>query len=76
MPVLDIMLLFDHADQYMEGLRNTLLASVLALMGSFMIGTIIAVLRLTPIKLLRGIGTAYVEFFRNISSFWVCRRLD
>lgn len=64
--MLDIMLLFDHADQYMEGLRNTLLASVLALMGSFMIGTIIAVLRLTPIKLLRGIGTAYVEFFRNI----------
>lgn len=64
--MIDFALLFDHSDQYMEGLRNTLYASLIALVGSFIIGTIIAVMRMTPIRILRWLGTAYVEFFRNI----------
>ncbi|WP_314000042.1 amino acid ABC transporter permease [uncultured Paenibacillus sp.] len=64
--MIDFALLFDYSDEYMEGLRNTLYASLIALAGSFMLGTVVAVMRMTPVRALRWLGTAYVEFFRNI----------
>ncbi|MFD1953274.1 amino acid ABC transporter permease [Paenibacillus thailandensis] len=55
-----------YFDSYMRGLGYTVLASVLALVGSFVLGTVIAVFRITPSRALRAAGTAYVEFIRNI----------
>ncbi|MBD8500807.1 amino acid ABC transporter permease [Paenibacillus arenosi] len=61
-----ISLLIDHGDRYIEGFLNTLTISVLALMGSFVLGTVLAVMRIASIRPLRWVGTAYVEFIRNI----------
>lgn len=64
--MLDFSILIENFDMYLEGFKNTVLASVIALVASFLLGTIIAIMRIAPIKLLNWIGTAYVEFIRNI----------
>jgi len=64
--VLRYSILFDHWDMYMQGFVNTLKASVLALIGSLIIGIIIAIFRIAPIRPLNWLGAAYVEFIRNI----------
>jgi len=51
---------------YWDGFIATLIISFIALIASFFLGAIIAVMRITPIAPLRWIGTIYVEFFRNI----------
>lgn len=50
----------------LQGFGNTLWASILALIGSTVLGTICGTLQVTENPLLRGVATAYVEFFRNI----------
>jgi len=63
---MDFSIFFDYQDYYLEGFRNTVLSSLLALVGSFALGTVLAVFRIAPVKLLNWIGTVYVEFFRNV----------
>ncbi|MCY7541094.1 amino acid ABC transporter permease, partial [Bacillus pumilus] len=36
------------------------------MIGSFLIGTLIAIMRIAPLRPLNWLGTAYVEFVRNI----------
>ncbi|MFH0070910.1 amino acid ABC transporter permease [Peribacillus sp. NPDC056705] len=62
----DFSILFDHWDQYMAGFRQTIWASFLGLIGSLAFGTIIAIMRIAPIRILQALGTVYVEFIRNI----------
>ncbi|MFY0146455.1 amino acid ABC transporter permease [Bacillus cytotoxicus] len=62
----DFSILTNNIDLYLKGFKYTLLSSVIALIGSFLLGVIIAVMRITPIRALNWIGTAYVEFVRNI----------
>ncbi|OZB92907.1 amino acid ABC transporter permease [Paenibacillus sp. XY044] len=62
----DIHVLFNHWDRFAEGFIHTIEASVLALIGSFVLGVIIAVMRISPVRVLNVIGTVYVEFIRNI----------
>lgn len=62
----DFTIFTDYFDLYMKGFGNTIVSSAIALIGSFVIGTIIAVFRITTIKTLQWVGTAYVEFIRNI----------
>ncbi|RAP75788.1 amino acid ABC transporter permease [Paenibacillus montanisoli] len=64
--MIDWTILTDNWELYLEGIRNTVLASLLALVGSFVLGIVIAVFRIAPIRILNVIGAAYVEFFRNI----------
>lgn len=64
--MLDFSILFDHMDMYLEGFWNTLQASLLALVGSFALGTLFAIFRISPIRPLKWIATAYAEFVRNI----------
>jgi len=64
--MLDFSILINNMDTYLEGFKNTILASIIALIGSFIIGVIVAVMRIAPIKPLNWIGSAYVEFIRNI----------
>lgn len=63
---MDFTLLIDHFDVFITGFLNTIWASLLGLVGSFILGTIIAVFRMTHSPPLNWFGTAYVEFFRNI----------
>ncbi len=64
--MLDFSILIDNFDTYLAGFKNTIFASLIGLVGSFVIGVIVAVMRIAPIKPLNWIGTAYVEFIRNI----------
>ena len=64
--MLDFSILTDNLDMYLDGFKVTLLVSFIALIGSFVLGTILAVFRIAPIKPLNWIGTVYVEFIRNI----------
>ena len=49
----------------MSGLGVTLQLAVGALILSLLAGTFVAMLRVSPFRLLRILGTAYVEFLRN-----------
>lgn len=64
--MLDFSIVSNNLDMFLEGFKNTLFVSFLALIGSFILGTIIAVFRIAPFKPLQWIGTIYVEFIRNI----------
>lgn len=44
----------------------TIQLSVLGIIGAFVLGTIVAILRVSPVAVLRGIGTSYVNTFRNL----------
>ena len=43
----------------------TIQLSVLSAIGALIIGTVVAVLRVSPVAVPRGIGTSYVNIFRN-----------
>ncbi|MCK8489138.1 amino acid ABC transporter permease [Paenibacillus sp. MBLB2552] len=64
--MMDFTILTDYFDVYLEGFRGTVLSSLLALVGSFLLGALIAVFRIAPVRVLRWFGTGYVEFIRNI----------
>lgn len=63
---LNFSILIKYWDMYVEGFLNTLQVSLIALVGSFILGTLLAVMRISPIKLLSWISMAFVEFIRNI----------
>ncbi|WP_410513444.1 amino acid ABC transporter permease [Paenibacillus sp. BR2-3] len=63
---MDFSILTGHFSSYMEGFYNTLLSSVIALIGSFLLGSLIAVFRISSVRGLRWFGTGFVEFVRNI----------
>lgn len=48
------------------GLWNTIFCSVIALIGSLIIGTFFALLEISSHRVVRIIGNVYVEVFRNI----------
>ncbi|PQZ55174.1 MULTISPECIES: amino acid ABC transporter permease [Bacillus] len=62
----DFSILTNNIDMYLEGFKYTVMSSVVALIGSFVLGIIMAVMRISPIRILNWIGSAYVEFVRNI----------
>ena len=61
-----IELFLNNRDIIFSGLMTTLLASIIALVGSLIIGTVMAILQVSPLLIPKRIATAYVEFFRNI----------
>jgi glutamate transport system permease protein len=58
--------LIDKFDVFAGGFWLTLQLCVLAAIGSLIVGTVLAVLRISPIPPLRAVGTAYVTIFRNV----------
>lgn len=59
-------LLQEYWPMILEGFLNTILASIIALFFSTIIGTIMGILQLSKNKFLSGLANVYVEFFRNI----------
>ena len=55
----------EFPDLFFGGLWLTVQISVLGLIGALVIGTVIALMRVSPLAPLRWFGGAYVEFFRN-----------
>ncbi|MEC0248276.1 amino acid ABC transporter permease [Paenibacillus chitinolyticus] len=62
----DLSVITENWDRYIEGFGNTVMVSLLSLVLSFVLGTLVAVLRISPFKALRAISAVYVEFVRNI----------
>ena len=56
----------DNAGLIGQGLLVTVLLTVFGFLGALLLGTVIAIFRVSLIAPLRGFGTVYVEFFRNI----------
>jgi len=63
---MDWSVLRENAGLLAQGLLVTLEVSALALVLALVLGVIVATLRVSPSVALRRIGTAYVEFLRNI----------
>jgi len=58
--------LIDNAGALFAGLLITIEVSLLAFVFSFAIGVIVATMRVTPQRSISNLGTAYVEFVRNV----------
>jgi glutamate/aspartate transport system permease protein len=56
------------------GMQLTLVLTLLAILGGFVLGTLLAIAQLSPIKLIARAATLYVDFFRSIplilAVFW------
>ncbi|MDX8146020.1 amino acid ABC transporter permease [Lentzea sp. BCCO 10_0061] len=50
----------------LEGFLNTVALTLLSFAGALLVGLLVAVLRIVPVPLLRGVGTVYVEVWRNV----------
>lgn len=63
---MDWSVLGENAGLLAQGLLVTLEVSALALVLALALGVVVATLRVAPSAVLRRVGTAYVEFLRNI----------
>jgi len=61
-----ISVLSDNFGALGQGILTTLSITALAFVSAVVLGTVIAVCRVSPIPPLRGLGVVYVELFRNI----------
>jgi glutamate transport system permease protein len=59
-------MLGENSSFLLNGVLTTVGLTILGFGGALLIGTIVAVFRVSPITPLRVVGTAYVEFFRNV----------
>lgn len=58
-------IIFEFPDMFLGGLFLTIQVAFWGLLGSLLLGIVIALFRISPLAPLRWIGVAYVEFFRN-----------
>lgn len=64
--MLDFSILFHYFDLFLKGFLNTILISLIGLAGSFLLGVLVAAMRMAPLKILNVLGACFVEFTRNI----------
>lgn len=57
--------IIDHSDVFVGGFWLTLQLCLLSAVGALILGTLAAVMRISPIPPLRWIGASYVTVFRN-----------
>ncbi len=55
----------DNLDVFLEGMRRTVELSVLSFAFAFVLGTLVAAFRVSPVPPLRWAGATYVELVRN-----------
>ena len=55
----------DNLDLFWSGFLRSLGIAALAAVGSVVLGTVVAVCRISPVPVLRAVGTAYVTLVRN-----------
>lgn len=60
------MVLWQYRDLFWQGLLTTLELTVLSFVFAMIVGTIMAIFRISPIKPLRAVGLIYVDIFRNV----------
>jgi len=55
-----------HLGDLIAGLGTSLQIAGLSMVGAFIVGSLVAIMRISPIAPLRAAGLVYVEVFRNI----------
>jgi glutamate transport system permease protein len=55
----------DNLPLFIDGILGTLRICAVAALGSLVLGTIIAIFRVSPVPALQKLGTAWVQFVRN-----------
>ena len=60
------MVLWQYRDLFFEGLLVTLQLTVLSFLFAMLVGTVMAIFRISPIAPLRAVGLIYVDIFRNV----------
>ncbi len=55
-----------HFSDVLSALLTTVELAVLSFLGAMIVGTVVAIMRISPVAPLRAAGLVYVEFFRNI----------
>ncbi len=60
------MVLWQYRDLFLEGFLVTLQLTALGFLFALLIGTIMAIFRISPVAPLRAIGLVYVDVFRNV----------
>jgi glutamate transport system permease protein len=58
--------LLDNSGRILEGFRDTLLLLGASGLIAVVVGVVLAAMRVSPTPVLRGVGTSYVNVFRNI----------
>ncbi|WP_101784716.1 amino acid ABC transporter permease [Nonomuraea indica] len=58
--------LLDHLPELWQGLVVTLQLTAASFLGAAVLGVVVTALRVSPVRVLRAIGTAYVETFQNL----------
>lgn len=58
-------LLSKYSDQLIDAFWTTVQLTAFSAVGALILGTILAAMRVSPIPVARGVGTAYVTIFRN-----------
>lgn len=58
-------IILEFPDMFLGGLWLTIQVAFWGLIGSLILGIVIALMRISPVAPLRWLGAAYVEFFRN-----------
>jgi len=61
-----VRVLVDHFDVFVGGFWLTLQLCLLSATGALLIGTLVAILRISPVPPLRWLGGAYVTVLRNV----------
>jgi glutamate transport system permease protein len=60
-----VSVVFDNLDIFLEGMRRTMELSVLSFVLAFLLGIVVAALRVSPVPPLRWASATYVELVRN-----------
>jgi len=55
----------DNLDQFLNGMQQTVVLTVLSFAIAFLIGVVVAGFRVSPVPPLRALGTVYVTLIRN-----------
>lgn len=64
--MLDFSILMNYSDLFLKGFLKTIEVSLIGLAGSFVLGVLVAALRMAPVRILNFLGACFVEFTRNI----------
>lgn len=58
-------------DFVVRGARNTLVYTAIAFTGGLVLGTVLALMKMSPVGLYRWLATGYIEFFRGLPALLV-----
>lgn len=62
----DFSVIFDNLPFLLEGMQTTLLLTVVAMFGGILLGTLLALARMSSFSVLSAIATSYINFFRSL----------